>query len=216
MNPTKFNNIFDKKELNVLNSIVNDIVIPLKKDGSYIYDDENLPESPDDAAYENYRTQCTISKSLGRLQFSDFIKDENSFIYKKVKDFIKTFSKDVRLGNILYVEYNNKYGTPNLPPHFDGDSSKFVVNFQLSSNTAWDLGIDFDIYSIEDNSALIFDPNKNIHWRPKKTFKDGEYVKMIFFRFYDLNKQVDNSHLRLSLNDKIFKNINDFRDSLVV
>lgn len=31
MNPKKINNIFDEKELNFLNSIVNDIVIPLKK-----------------------------------------------------------------------------------------------------------------------------------------------------------------------------------------
>lgn len=204
MNPKKFNNIFSQEELDILNNAISHIVIPVKEDGSYVYDDEDP------------RPDCTISETLGRLQFSGFVKKDIILVCEKISEFVKSFAEDnVVLSNILYVEYNNKYGTPVLPPHFDGDSSDFIVNFQLSGNTTWDIGLDFNIYSMENNSALVFDGNKSIHWRPKKIFKDGEYVKMIFFRFQNLNSSIDNSHLRYSLDNEIYKDVNKFRDSLI-
>lgn len=69
---------------------------------------------------------------------------------------------------------------------------------------------------MENNSAVIFQPNVNIHWRPHKKFKENEYVKMVFFRVSIIDEEsiVDNSHLRYSLDDKVYKEVNDFRDSL--
>lgn len=87
------------------------------------------------------------------------------------------------LSSVVYVEYSNAYGTPSLPPHFDEDQNDLIINYQLSSNTSWGVGVGSNLYSLDDNSALLFNPNTNIHWRPQKTFKDGEYVRMIFFRF---------------------------------
>jgi len=60
----------------------------------------------------------------------------------------------------------------------------------------------------------MFNPNLNLHWRPKKEFKDGDYVAMIFFRFEKKNNKTDYSHLALSQDDPIFKEANDFRNSL--
>jgi hypothetical protein len=116
--------------------------------------------------------------------------------------------------NASFAEYSNLYGNPNLPPHFDGDINALVVDYQLESNTSWDLGIDLKSYPLQDNSALIFDTNKYIHWRPHKNFEDGEYVKMLFFRVHDPKNIVDNSHLNYQQNDKIFEEVRKFRDSL--
>jgi hypothetical protein len=113
-----------------------------------------------------------------------------------------------------YAEYSNVYGNPNLPPHFDGDNNILFVDYQLESNTSWDLGIDVKSYPLQDNSALIFDTNKHVHWRPRKNFKDGEYVKMLFFRVCDLKNPVDNSHLNYSQDHHIFEEARKFRDSL--
>lgn len=126
----------------------------------------------------------------------------------------KFFSKSLRFRSTTHVEYNNKYGIPNLPPHFDGDKSDLICNFQLESNTTWDLGLNLELHSLEDNSALLFNPNELIHWRPIKQFKNDEYIKMIFFRFTDLDKKSDYSHLKYSLDHEIFKEINKFRNSL--
>lgn len=124
--------------------------------------------------------------------------------------------EDLAVSSVTYVEYNSIYGTPNLPPHFDGDFNELIINYQLSSNTSWDIGVDKEVYTTEDNSALIFNPNKHIHWRPIKDFNDGEYLKMLFFRlcYEDESKRSDYSELRFSMDHPIYKEVNDLRDSL--
>ena len=124
--------------------------------------------------------------------------------------------KNFQVSSVTYVEYNNKYGKPNLPPHYDGDFNELIVNYQLESNTSWDVGVDKETYSTEDNSALVFNPNKHIHWRPIKNFDDGEYLKMLFFRLChrDKSKRNDYSELSLSMDHEVFKEINKLRDSL--
>lgn len=125
---------------------------------------------------------------------------------------------DLSVSSVTYVEYNNKYGEPNLPPHYDGDFNELIINYQLESNTSWDVGVEKVLYKTEDNSVLVFNPNKYIHWRPIKKFNDGEYMKMLFFRLCnkDESKRNDYSELRFSMDHPIYKEINDFRNSLFV
>lgn len=186
----KINDIFLEEELLYINNTVNEFYINIVK---------------------NKETE--IDARLGRLLIGDLkIKPE---IQNKLEKIIKElYNLDLKLSNSGYSEYNSKYGQPNLPPHFDGDHTKLIVNFQLSSNTEWNIGIDLDVYKLEDNSATIFNPNKNVHWRPIKDFKDGEYVKMIFFRFVDIANMEPNIDLRYSIDHEIFKDINSLRDSL--
>jgi hypothetical protein len=156
----------------------------------------------------------SISKELGRSQFGipgfdKGVKKKLLKIANSVSDFKCGFS------GASVTEYNLKYGQPRLPPHFDGDWSDLIINYQLSSNTSWNMGVDFNVYEIEDNSALLFNPNKTVHWRPRKLFKDGEFVKMIFFRFHKLNNSSDYTHLGNHFpHHRIFEDINKFRDSV--
>jgi hypothetical protein len=84
---------------------------------------------------------------------------------------------------------------------------------QIDANTVWPLGLNLDVYELENNSALIFNANKEIHWRTHKEFKDGEYVNMMFVRFSHSEYLSDYSHLDLIQNDPIFTDIRAFRDS---
>ena len=137
-------------------------------------------------------------------------------IIQNVEKIVKeNYSKNLSISSIAYVEYNKKFGNPNLPPHFDHDNTNIIVNFQLSSNINWPLGLDMELYNMEDNSALIFSPNDIIHWRPHKTFNDEEYVKMIFFRLVDANNIKNYLHKDYSMGDPIFAEINALRDSLL-
>lgn len=151
------------------------------------------------------------NQQLGRYQMGNI--PLNKFINDKIIDIAKKITgKNLEIDHCLYVEYSKNFGQPNLPPHFDGDTNELVIDFQLSSNTSWDLGIGTKQYALEDNSALIFNPNKSPHWRPYKTFLDGESIKMLFWRLYDPHNRIDYSHIKYHHKDPIFYEINKIRD----
>ena len=112
------------------------------------------------------------------------------------------------------VEYNSIYGKPNLRTHVDGDTNDLIINIQLDSNTVWDMGLNQKTYTLSDNSALVFNANKEIHWRVHKEFKEGEYVKMLFVRFCNPENMSDYSYLPHHPDDEMFKEAREFRDSL--
>jgi hypothetical protein len=123
-------------------------------------------------------------------------------------------SKKLSLINASFADYDSKYGQPNLPPHFDGDNNNLIVDYQYKSNTSWGLGVSSTVFQMEDNKAVMFNPNEYPHWRPRKKFNDGEYITMVFFRFPDYDGKIDYSHMRYSQNDEIFADIHKVRDSL--
>jgi hypothetical protein len=113
-----------------------------------------------------------------------------------------------------FAEYSSKYGQPNLPPHFDGDNNSLIVDYQYKGNTSWGLGVGTTVFEMEDNKAIIFNPNEYPHWRPHKIFEEGEVLTMIFFRFPDRSGKTDYSHKRQGSGDKIFAHINKIRNNL--
>jgi hypothetical protein len=156
-----------------------------------------------------------IDKVLGRKfigELEDF--STTKILEKMYKIAKKETDLPLRISGGVCYEYNKKYGKPNLPPHFDGDTNDLIINLQLSSNTTWEIGLNSKVYSIKDNCALVFNANKEIHWRTHKEFKDGEYVRMLFVRFYNTENISDYSHLNLLQHDDIFKETIKFRDSL--
>lgn len=151
---------------------------------------------------------------LGRLEINKFFVSEA--INKKLMDLINNlFGLNLTIVTPPHVvKYSNEYGNPNLPTHLDGDFNDVIIDYQLFSNTKWRLGVNKSVYSLDDNSALIFNPNKNIHWRPEKTFLDGEYVYMMFFRFYDPIAKSDYSYLPNHPNHEMFQDVSSFRDTI--
>jgi len=158
-----------------------------------------------------------VDAHLGRSRIKEGI-DLQGMMNLKIIDRFYDIAKDLGetslvMSGITCVEYSNLYGKPNLPPHFDGDNNDLIINMQIDSNTVWPLGLNLNVYELKNNSALIFNANKEVHWRTHKEFKDGEYVKMIFVRFCNLDNLSDYSHLRLSQDDPVFKDARDIRES---
>ena len=155
-----------------------------------------------------------INTELGRLEFSlplDIIKTKT---VEKLQNIVKQVTDvPLEIRSVTYVEYNSLHGNPNLPPHLDADVNDLILNIQIGSNTDWSLGLDLKAYNIEDNSALIFNPNKQIHWRVHKEFKDGEYVRMLFIRLFNPESPSDYSHLDVLQDHEMFKEAREFRDS---
>jgi hypothetical protein len=154
-----------------------------------------------------------IHEDLGRLQYNPMQLPNE--IINKVQNIADNFSKNkLNLSSVVCVEYNNKYGKPNLPVHWDHDNTDLIINYQLESTTSWDIGVDLKVYNLEDNTALVFNPNAYTHWRPHKTFKDNEFIKMIFFRFIDIENPSDYSVLDYIIEHEVFNEIEEFRNSL--
>lgn len=206
MGITKITNIFSDDDLSDLNNIINNKYIPTLENGEYIPFD--------------FEIDAGIDKNLGRLQFnlSEHFKNPHTSMNERLNDIAKeAFYANCELpwkiNNVLYANYSGKYGVPNLPPHFDGEVSDLIINYQLESNTSWDIGIGTDLYKLDNNSAVVFNANEHIHWRPHKEFTSDEYVKMIFFRFCT-TPPTDYSHKTYSQDHSLFNEVRQFRDSL--
>lgn len=200
MSIKKINNVFSDSELEVLNNIVNNCVY------EKISNNKNITNQEDSGV--------SIHIELGRLQFG------NLQLTKEIADKITAIASDIlgfnaELDHSLYSEYSSEYGFPNLPPHLDADNNDLVIDYQLDANTEWGLAAGLDIYSLENNSALAMNANQHIHWRPHKTFEDKEYVKMIFFRFYNPKNRSDYSVLKNYNSGEIFENIRKYRDTII-
>jgi hypothetical protein len=154
-----------------------------------------------------------IQEKLGRVAYNGLNGYLAGLSNTKIGATLYENIEDVSLsiGPIDCVEYSSLYGKPNLPPHLDADETDLIAVIQLESNTDWDIGLNCQVYKIKDNSALIFNPNKEVHWRVHKEFKDGDYVRMLFVRFR--NEKTVSDYQGLSRNEMDYPDVCKFRDS---
>ena len=92
--------------------------------------------------------------------------------------------------HVTYSEYNNNYLNPNLPKHKDPnyEEGSITFDYQLDANTNWPICIEDECFDLNNNEAIIFDPKNQWHYRPEKTFNDGEYVRIVFFYLKPVGK----------------------------
>ena len=168
-----------------------------------------------ESLYETIKAnEPEIHGELGRIQYNLLLNTIRSKTVDKLNDVVKEVTDlPLQIRSATYVEYNSLYGKPNLPPHLDADTNDLILNIQIESNTDWAIGLNLKAYDIKDNSALVFNPNKEIHWRAHKEFKDGEYVRMLFIRLFNPDSPSDYSHLDLLQDDEMFTDAIAFRDS---
>ena len=168
-----------------------------------------------ESLYETIKAnEPEIHGELGRIQYNLLLNTIRSKTVDKLNDVVKEVTDlPLQIRSATYVEYNSLYGKPNLPPHLDADTNDLILNIQIESNTDWAIGLNLKAYDIKDNSALVFNPNKEIHWRAHKEFKNGEYVRMLFIRLFNPDSPSDYSHLDLLQDDEMFTDAIAFRDS---
>lgn len=109
-------------------------------------------------------------------------------IFKKIDSYVSevsAYDKPLHRAGATLVQYDPKYGVPELFPHVDLGCCAMIADYQLSSNTSWPIGIGKKIFDIVDNSMLVIDTLRQYHWRPIKTFSEEEYVRVIFFEYFN-------------------------------
>lgn len=157
MNNTVINNFFSSEELKDINFAI-------------------------DSVLEKTEIQNFLGRS--RVDYnSDIINNLPNSIKEKMNRLAKNFGENYTLQYFTFVEYNNKYGRPNLGPHKDATGFSLSVLYQMDSNISWDIYIDGVGYILQNNTAIVANVRDQDHWRPDRYFKKDDYLKMLFFHF---------------------------------
>ena len=101
------------------------------------------------------------------------------------------YSEEIKLCHYSYIDYDPRHGNgeyaPALPPHIDNTNTLITFNYMLDGNVDWDIYIDNEPYSLKPGDAIMFSAINQPHFRPKRKWKDGEFVKIVTFDYSPLN-----------------------------
>lgn len=167
-----FNNLFTREECEDLIKMVESEMS--KRPHVSIMHDEN-------GSLINQDTVVMVDKENGRLMAEMLPTPE--YIVEKLKSIVKERYGDCEYLSTVYAEYSSQHGNPKLNKHFDSKNDTTLIDYQLNSNTVWPITIDEINYELVDNQAVLLRPFKQFHGRPKKIFKQEEFVNMLFFFF---------------------------------
>jgi len=103
----------------------------------------------------------------------------------------KLYSEDIKLCHYSYIDYDPRHGdgeyAPALPPHIDNTNTLITFNYMLDGNIDWDIYIDNKPYSLKPGDAIMFSAINQPHFRPKRKWKKGEFVKIVTFDYSPLD-----------------------------
>lgn len=134
------------------------------------------------------RYQPKIAKNMSRTLIEFDMPEDCE---KRLDEIAKPlYKEDIALCHWNYIDYNLKYGygdnSPALPPHLDADENLVTINYCLDTNIEWDLYVgnwndtgNFTKYTLGAGQTIVFSAVNQIHWRPKRKFKDGEFCEII-------------------------------------
>lgn len=176
-----------------VNNLFNDEEIKQLKDVIYTnkYELDHVVTGKNDAAKEHYDNRFRpkkvepMSRMLIEFEMPKNLENILDQIAKPVYD------GDIALCHYNYIEYNRIYSDnkidPILPPHIDADENLVTINYCLDGNIeGWDLYIgtpenssEFKRYQLKKGQAIVFSAVNQIHWRPRRGFKEGEFLEIV-------------------------------------
>lgn len=134
------------------------------------------------------RYQPKIPRNMARMLIEFDMPEDCE---KRLDDIAKPlYNEDIALCHWNYIDYNLKYGygdnSPALPPHLDADENLVTINYCPDTNIDWDIYVsnwndtgNFTKYSLKGGQTIVFSAVNQIHWRPKRKFKEGEFCEII-------------------------------------
>lgn len=97
------------------------------------------------------------------------------------------YEEELHLAHYNYIDYNLEHGdgqyAPSLAPHIDNSEDVVTFNYMLDGNIDWDLYVDGERYTLRKGQAVVFSALNQPHFRPKRKWKEGEFVKIISFDY---------------------------------
>jgi hypothetical protein len=150
---------------------------------------EIVPGDKEEFTSTATRLEPRIMTHMSRLYTEFFCPKSVELV---MDSYCKPLHKDeIRLAHYSYIDYNIKYGDgryePSLPPHIDTSENLVTFNYQLDGNIEWDLYIDNKPYELKTGDAIIFSAVNQVHWRPKRKWEEGDFLKIVSFDYCPLD-----------------------------
>lgn len=121
------------------------------------------------------------------------ISDSNVPKLKNIADSLvplarKTFNSDTLLPSYtLFSHYEGRDPAPSLYRHKDDNACTYTIDLCLYQTEPWDLWVDGKSYTLQENEALAYYGNEQLHWRESFPNPGSQHVAMIFFHFVEPN-----------------------------
>jgi hypothetical protein len=180
--PFYIKNPFGEKELESLKSLIYEA-----KNNRPLASEVFIGEQKEYVSDDRFDPRVMAYMSRMSLEFQcpeEIEKLMDEYVYPVYKEKIK-------LAHYLYLDYNIKYGEeeyfPCLPPHIDAANTLVTFNYCLDTNIDWDLYIDNVRYELKAGDAIVFSAVNQVHWRPKREWKEGDFCEILSFDYSTLD-----------------------------
>lgn len=144
-----------------------------------------LPGDKEEFLSTTSRLDPRVMTHMSRLIIEFFCPES---IERTMDSYCKPIHEDeIKLAHYSYIDYNLKYGDgryePALPPHIDSNENLVTFNYQLNGNIDWQIYIDNKPYDLKTGDAIIFSAVNQVHWRPKREWKEGDFLEIVTFDY---------------------------------
>lgn len=144
-----------------------------------------LPGDKEEFISQESRLDPRIMTHMSRL-IIEFLCPQK--IESIMDDYCKPIYKDeIKLAHYSYIDYSLKYGDgkyePSLPPHIDSANTLVTFNYMLGGNIDWEIYIDNKPYNLKTGDAIIFSAVNQVHWRPRREWKEGDFLEIVTFDY---------------------------------
>ena len=172
---------FSDEQVARLNKIINDL---LAVDPNYYL----VPGGQEEYRGQNwYDPKRVVHMSREMVEFEAPLDIEQT-MDKHVKHL---YSEEIKLCHYSYIDYDPRHGegryAPALPPHIDNTNTLVTFNYMLDGNIDWEIYIDEKPYNLQVGDAILFSAINQPHFRPKRHWKEGDFVKILTFDYSPLN-----------------------------
>jgi hypothetical protein len=132
--------------------------------------------------YNKPKLKQNFDPSFERYCFNDEL--INEYMEKLIPIAKEVFGSDTLLpsyGLFAHYEGNN----PNLFTHKDDNACTYTIDMCVYQTDPWDLVVDKKSYTLEENEALAYYGNDQMHGRNAFPNPGSQHVAMIFFHFVE-------------------------------
>jgi hypothetical protein len=132
--------------------------------------------------YNKPKLQSDFDPSFERYCFND--KLINEYLQKLVPVAREIFNSNTLVGSYgLFAHYEGN--NPNLFTHKDNNACTYTLDMCVYQTEPWDLNVDGEPYTLQENEALAYYGNDQMHGRGAFPKPNSQHVAMIFFHFVE-------------------------------
>jgi hypothetical protein len=128
------------------------------------------------------KLEANYSGSFGRYCFTDSVIDQ--YTEKLLPIARKHFNSETLLPSYsLFAHYEGPGAS--LHAHKDDNACTYTIDYCVYQTEPWDLYVIDKPYRLQENQALAYYGNDQLHWREEFPNPDSSHVAMIFFHFVE-------------------------------